>query len=240
MGTDLKTCAGYVALTIGALIGVSSSSAHALTCGTNQLQVPRAGQSNVPTDTLLWGFSSGDLQLVGPSGEIVSLVERALVVRWSSYDRGGIPVFVPTSTLQPETRYSIEHTTGESDWQFRYEFVTGTGPASSAPELPVLVSSEPGVGTFWGSLTPARWLDLQFEGIHERGLILIGTAGGVEDGGTTAVASVEDLLIDGPASAAAAAAVPPLDWVSDTGQLSAGLGDCSILPDGAPDALSAR
>lgn len=219
-----------MALTIGALLGVSPGTADAASCAINLVQAPRVGQTNVPTNTLLWGYAGGNLQLVGPSGEVVSLVERAIIARSWSFTRVSFPVLVPTGPLQPYTRYSIEVDSGESRPLARNEFVTGAGPADSAPEVPVLVSAEPRLETSRG-----RWLDLQFEDIRDRGLILIGTA----DGAVTELASVEGLLLDGPPTPAAAAEAPLLEWIADVEQLSVGLEYCSLWPEGAPDALTA-
>lgn len=225
------------ACAIGAVMAVAPGTAHALSCATNYLRVPLAGQDNVPIDTLLWGYSLGNTRLLGPSGEVVPLVERALIVAWYGASRGTVPILVPESDLQPDARYKIE-----VDWKGDYplersEFVTGPGPASAPPAPPALVGAEAQIGTFWASSALARWQNLQFQGVSERGQILIGDPGLGELGSIT---SIEGLLVDGPPSAETVAEAPVVQWVSVGDALSVGFTDCALWPDGAPDTLPAR
>jgi hypothetical protein len=225
----------------GALaIGAAPATAHALTCSVNLTNAaPVGGQANVPTDTLLWGYSSENTRLLGPSGDVVPTEERALVVAGALSSRDIVHVLVPGSALQPNARYTIE-SSSEGEDPVLNEFVTGAGPASAPQGLPAVVSSDAHVGSFWASRAPARWQNLQFEDIRSLGFILIGDADDPESDPLGAVPSVKDLLIDAPASEEAVADAPLLEWLSEQTELTVGITDCAVWPDGAPDSLTAR
>jgi hypothetical protein len=224
-----------------AIIGVAPGTARAMTCSTNLLpDGPVGGQANVPTDTLLWGYSLGNTRLLGPSGEVISMTERALVVAGSfSAPRVAVPVLVPGSDLQPNMRYTIEVDPGDGAPPALVEFVTGAGPAGSAPAQPSLLSSASHVGRYWPSAGPARWTQLQFQK-DDTAFILIGMPGDSQAGEGPAIAGVEDLLIDGPPSEQAIAEAPRVQWASDGDLVEVGFNDCVLWPDGAPDNVNAR
>jgi MYXO-CTERM domain-containing protein len=223
-----------------AVIAVAPGTARALTCGINTVSTFPLNHQDVPTNTLLWGYSAGRTRLLGPSGEVVPTEERALVIGGYQSTRWTIPVLVPGSVLQPNARYTIEIDAEGDPSITRLEFLTGNGPASAAPRLPELVATQPHVGTFWASFTPARWLDLQFQNIASDGLILIGDPGASENDPLSSVTSLEDILIDGPPSAEAIAQAPMVQWIADYDYLSVGITDCALWPDGAPDTLTTR
>ena len=232
-------CASWLVAFAG-VMAVAPSTAHALTCGTNMVSSYPLGQEDVPTNTLLWSYSAATTRLLGPSGEVVPTEERALVIGGYLSMRWTIPVLVPASVLQPNTRYTIEVDSGTDDPPTPIEFVTRDGPASSPPELPALSSTESHVGTFWASTTPARWTDLQFRDITSEGLIVIGIPDGAQGDALGTVASLDDLLIDGPPSDEAIAQAPLVQWISDNDYLGVGITDCALWPDGAPDTLTGR
>lgn len=229
---------GWVAF--AGLIAVAPGTAHALTCGTNTVNAYPLGQEDVPTNTLLWGYSAATARLLGPAGEAIPMEERALVIGGYLGTRWTVSVLVPDSILQPNARYTVEIESGNDEPLTRHEFVTAAGPASTTPAVPTLVSTEPHVGTFWSSLTPARWTELQFQDIRREGLIVIGIADAAEGDAHASLATLEDILIDGPPSAEAIAQAPLVQWISDGDFLSVGITDCVLWPDGAPDTLTSR
>src|SRR5690242_17898049 len=97
-----------VSCAIGCALGAAPGTARALSCATNNVMRPVQNQTGVPTDALLWGYPLANTRLLGPSGETIALTERALVVSLSATYRGSVPVLVPSSELQPDTRYTIE------------------------------------------------------------------------------------------------------------------------------------
>jgi len=222
------------------VMGVTAGTAHALTCSVNSVNYFPLNQQNVPTNTLLWGYSSS-ARLLGPAGEVVPTEERALVVGGWMSTRWTIPVLVPNSALQPGARYTIEIDSESDDPVEPIEFVTADGPASTPPAPPALIASEPHAGTTWVGFTPVRWTNLRFQDISGHGLILIGDPGASsENDPLSSVTSLEDLLIDGPASEAAFAEAPMVQWLSETDDLAVGIADCTLWPDGAPDTLTGR
>lgn len=210
---------------VGVLASVVPRTAHAWSCNSKLVHAPRHGQENVPTDTLLWGYSADSTRLLGPSGEVIPIEERALVV---SYLPVNIPVLDPSRSLQPNTAYAIELDFGYGPTVT--EFVTGAGPAEAPPARPALATSEPRVGG--GGGRPYRWLDLDFEPAD--GALLVGTVQAPE------VASIRELLLEAPPSDAAVAAAPKVELLSDYGGVSVGIADCAIWPDEAPDSLAAQ
>jgi hypothetical protein len=231
---------------IGAIIGVAPGTAHAVSCITNELRVPAPGQVNVPTDTLLWGYPGSATRLLGPAGEVIPMEEaRKLLVAAPGSLLQYNSILVPKSNLEPEARYTIE-VNWYASWFPEYppefiEFSTGPGPAGSPPSQPMLVSSEEGgIGTHHNSCIPARWSYLEFLGIAERGLILLGYAGEGERERVSTITSVRDLLVESPPSAEGIDDGPVAQWVSQGDWVIAGPSDCSTWPDGAPDSLTAR
>lgn len=222
------------------LMAVAPGKAHALTCGTNSVNAYPLGQEDVPTNTLLWGYPAAATRLLGPAGEVIPTDERALVIGGYFGTRWTVSVLVPGSILQPNARYTIEVESEDDAPLALHEFVTAGGPASTTPELPTLVSTEPHVGAFWASLTPARWTSLQFQGIGSEGLLLIGFGGGAQSDELASLATLDDILIDGPPSAEAIAQAPLVQWISDSGDLDVGITDCTLWPEGAPDTLTGR
>lgn len=232
-----RTLASACAIGVG-LAGVPTT-AHALSCVGDFWRLPDTGGVDVPTNTLLWGYIAKYDQLRGPSGEVIEVDERQLRIETlAGGGPSGLMVLVPRTELQPNAEYTIvrdftsDPTAGE-----HITFRTAAGPATTAPPLPVLVASEVRTGSSWlGS--PARYQTLDFEGIVEGQLALLGDLADSAEGDTgplEALASVRELLIS-PTDTRG----PVLEWVSEHQTLSVGVGDCSVWPPGAADRQDAR
>ena len=232
--------AGIGCAALGVSLAVIPGTAHALSCATNMLTAPAPDQANVPTNALLWGYSLAYTRLLGPSGEVIPLDERALRVAQLDQHRGVVPILVPRGDLQPNTRYTIEvdHAGPGVD---RSEFITGAGPAGEPPAPPTLIASEPVIGLSWSSASVMRWVSLEFQSIRERGLILIGISVDPARGGTPEVASVESIFVDDTSLPEEAILEgPTVEWASQDDWVSAGIADCATWPEGAPDAVNGR
>jgi hypothetical protein len=222
------------------LTTVAPDTARALSCITNTVNAYPLGQEDVPTNTLIWGYSAATARLLGPAGEAIPTKERAIVTAGTLGTRWPVSVLVPDSILQPNARYAIEIDSGNEAPRTRHEFVTADGPASTTPALPTLVSTQSHVGTFWASTMPARWTDLQFQDIRSQGLIVIGITNVAESDALASIDTLEDILIDGPPSPEAIAQAPLVQWISDSDDFGVGITDCALWPDGAPDTLTGR
>lgn len=238
----LRVMAGFV---------FAPGEARAFECDSNVVTAPKADETNVPTNTLLWGYSGGTTRLIGPSEDVVAMDERRLPIAISGGVPGTFPVLIPRAPLEPNADYRIELQSSERDDSTGFIFTTGPGPASAAPALPVLLSSEPSVGL--GALSVRRGVSLgfDFDGI------LIGDMGELG-----AIASIDALLTQGDANLAAferafadggyegqayadliepsAAALPMIQWVARGESLFAGYSDCGVWPRGASDSELAR
>jgi hypothetical protein len=232
-GTRLRAIGGV--LTLGAVLAGAPSRASALSCRGDFWRLPDTGAVDVPTNTLLWGYRARDARLLGPSGDVVDVEERELVIG----ALGGVTVLVPDAELQPNAEYSIDidSTSDPAVVEERIRFRTASGPATTPPLPPTLVTSETRTGTSWiGSAS--RYQTLHFEGIVEGQLALLGDVADPSDAGAAALgslASVRELLVlrdDGRG--------PVLDWLSDRPTLSVGVGDCAAWPEGAADRQDAR
>jgi hypothetical protein len=229
---------GSLALVVGLLGGfvLAPGTARALQCATNFVSVPEAEQSNVPTDTLLWGYARNQTRLLGPSGNVVATDERKLpIAAWSGVP-GIFPVLVPREPLEPNASYTIEiDDRGDSAPPQHIVFTTGAGPAGMAPELPVLLSSESvaNLSYYEGSIDRFVSLRFEFEGI------LIGDTGQLGDIATIdALFEQGDANLVGPFGGAEGRFdedLPMIQWVSRNESMSAGISPCGVWPPGASD-----
>jgi hypothetical protein len=224
---------GVLAMALGVLGGLALApgTARALTCATNVVTAPEESATNVPTDTLIWGYPERLTRLLAPSGIAVAMDERLLPITVEYSGAGTLPVLVPRETLEPNADYTIElrdHFPAR-----RIVFTTGAGPTSGAPALPVLLSSEPRVGASDYTTTVARGVSLTFDFDG----ILIGDTGQLGS-----IATIEALFEQGDANLAAldGAALPLIQWVSRSESLWAGISDCGVWPRGASDSELAR
>lgn len=223
-----------VALAVMGGLVLAPGTARALQCATNWVTTPESEQTNVPTDTLLWGYAQAGTRLLGPSGNGVAVDERKLpIAAWSGVP-GIFPVLVPREPLEPNADYTIElRSPGDPTPPRRIVFTTGEGPTGSAPELPVLLSSEPRAGAgYWDySLVRVVALSFDFDGI------LIGDTGQLGD-----IATIDALFEQGDANLADwnGEDVPMIQWASRAESVWAGISDCVVWPAGASDSELGR
>jgi hypothetical protein len=221
----------------GAVVGslaLTPGTARALSCATNVIIAPEADEANVPTNTLLWGYPRRITRLLGPSGNAVAVDERKLPITVEGGGAGILPVLVPREMLEPNADYTIELDDPEDQSPpRRIVFVTGTGPASRAPTLPLLLSSEPrsGSGAYATSVARGVLLRFDFDGI------LIGDTGQLGS-----IATIDALFEQGDANLAEldGAALPMIQWVSSSESVWAGINDCAVWPRGASDSELGR
>jgi hypothetical protein len=226
---------GSVVAALACAVWFFPRTADALSCASNWIRAPENGAVGVPTNTLLWSYGrfggTSRARLIGPAGEVPT-EERFLPVAIDGYGQGtNFPVLAPLLELEPNTRYSIEVSSGDGSIE-RNWFQTGGGPSVVAPPLPVLVSSEPGFGQGWSGLN--RWNALEFA--HAG--ILMGDNGALGD-----VTSADDVLLDEDAGFVAIeveASTPVVRWLTTLPELYVGVGDCLIWPEGAEDRQDAR
>jgi hypothetical protein len=215
-------------------LALAPGTARALTCATNVVTAPEESATNVPTDTLIWGYPEGLTRLLAPSGNAVAMDERLLPITVEGGGVGILPVLVPRETLEPNADYTIElDYPGDEFPARRIVFSTGAGSTSGAPALPVLLSSEPSVGTRGFTTAVGRGVSLTFDFDG----ILIGDTGQLGS-----IATIEALFEQGDANLAAldGAALPLIQWVSRSESLWAGISDCAVWPRGASDSEVAR
>ncbi len=230
-----------VACAVGLVVSVVPNAAHALSCAGNVPYAPWPDQADVPTDARLWGYPAENTRLLGPSGEVVPMDALAFRYAELSSARALASILVPRDSLEPNARYTVDVDYGGGNEPWRVSFVTGAGPAGLAPVPPTLLSSEQGMGSFFDSSRASRWLTLQFEGVRERGLILIGDTADRDRGGLPELPSIDQFLVDDTTLPLETLLEGPrLEWASTNESLSLGRSDCLIWPDGAGDALDAR
>jgi hypothetical protein len=231
-----------VAGAVGCAIAVAPGTSHALSCATNWAQVPRDRERDVPTNTLIWAHGriggASAARLIGPGGE-VAVEERFIPVAISPGRGTHYPVLVPQTELEPNTRYAIEitydHEEPSADVTERVRFTTGSGPATTAPPVPGLVSIEQGAGSGWLGGNQ-RWLSLGFD-LLGGGILVADTAAALGS-----VASVDDLFAAG-ASFTGVDVTPTtrvVRWLSVEDTVAVGEGDCLIWPEDGADRQSAR
>ena len=105
------------------------------------------------------------------------------------------------------------------------------------PAPRTLLSSERQIGS-----SGDRWVDLYFQGVPERGLILFGISRDPALGSPSEPTSVENFFVDDPTLPLEEIQEgPTVEWTADDEQwVSAGIGLCRLWPNGAPDILNAR
>ena len=128
---------------IGAGAVVAPGTACAFECGIDGPRVPVDGDVDIPTDALLWSYSSRNARLEGPAGEPVATDDRSVDVLVGI----ALGVLAPREPLEPNTDYSIVIHDGEEYPIRPVRFRTGAGPTTAAPEPPVFRASEPGTGS---------------------------------------------------------------------------------------------
>jgi hypothetical protein len=227
---------GVLAMAFAVLGGLALApgTARALTCATNVVSAPEASETNVPTNTLIWGYPEDVTRLLAPSGNTVAMDERKLPITSDGSSPGLLPVLVPRETLEPNADYTIElDYSGDEFPPQRVVFSTGAGPTSGAPTLPVLLSSEPRAGAGAYATTVARGVSLRFDFDG----ILIGDTGQLGS-----IATIDALFEQGDANLADldGAALPMIQWVSSSDSVWAGISDCAVWPRGASDSELAR
>jgi hypothetical protein len=219
---------------LGCAMAVAPGTSHALSCATNWAQVPRDGDRDVPTNTLIWSHGrfggASAARLIGPSGE-VGVDERFMPVAIYPGEGTNYPVLVPRAELEPNTRYAIEITYDYDeptpDVTERVGFTTGSGPATVAPPVPSLVSIEEDAGTGWLGGNQ-RWLNLDFA--PHGGILVADTAAALGS-----VASVNDLFVEGGSfdSVTLEPTTRAIRWFSSDDDVAVGIGDCLVWPEGA-------
>jgi hypothetical protein len=204
-----------------------------LECATNFVTAPEVDDSNVPTDTLLWGYAAEKTRLLGPSGNVVATDERKLP---TALEGGGglgtLPVLIPREPLEPNADYTIEiDGSGDQAPPRRIVFSTGAGPTDAAPPLPLLLSSEPRTGVDYYGAFRAVSLTFDFDGI------LIGDTGQLGE-----VASIDALFAQADAALADPndEALPKIQWISRSESLFVGIAACGVWPLGAADSELGR
>lgn len=225
---------------LGCAVSAAPGTAHALSCATNWAQVPRDGERDVPTNTLIWAHGrfggTSPARLIGPSGE-VTVDERFMPVAITPGRATNYPVLVPRAELEPNTRYAIQTSYDNeeplSDTTERVWFTTGSGPATTAPLLPALVSIEKGAGMGWGG--NQRWLSLGFE--PHGGILVADTAAALGS-----VDSAYDLFVESGsfASVDLTPTTRVVRWLSADDTVGVGEGDCLVWPEDGADHQSAR
>jgi len=237
----IRTNVVMAGVLVCAMLAVTGT-ARGLSCATNRFTSPEDGARDVPTNTLLWGYGQYDTtpagRLLGPDGA-VPIDERSFPTLSSASSGLEVPVMVPRSELQPNTRYRFVMTGAMSEDDgppFVTTFTTGAGPARRTPPLPELLSVETDTSTprdtFSGGLE--RWLKLDFA--RHPG-ILIGDGGHALE-----VTSADDLLLREQADleyelAPDARAVP---WVTASTTLAVGMSFCMLWPDSHAERVDAR
>lgn len=229
------------ALALGAALAVAPGTAQALSCEPlNDLGLPPDGAIDVPTDTLLWGYHT----LLGPSGEVVDVDERTLLVGSFAGSSEERPVLIPRAPLQPDTEYTVlQQWAFDPRRELRFTFRTGAGPSGAPPSPPRLLSSEAIVGRGF-DVRFTRLQRLEFDGITDHQMGLLGDipdpSAAAEAGTLDALVSVRQFLLDAEASAQEPRQGPVLEWVSEDARVSVGIGDCSGWPRGAAEQQEAR
>lgn len=212
----------------GGVASVAPGTAWALSCAGDFGRRPDTGAVDVPTNALLWGYAAPRDRLLGPSGEAVEVDALELAV-----GDVGFAILVPRAELLPNADYTIVR----GDSIERIPFRTSSGPATSPPPLPVFLGSETGTGSTWlGS--PARYQTLDFDGLAEGDLGLLGDISTARDGDAGALdtlASIRELL-----RPRAEPTGPVVEWLSDHEPFTIGETDCSTWPAGAADRQDAR
>lgn len=218
-----KSYASVLALLLAGAVCAASGSASALSCGGNWVTSPGDGATNVPTNTLIWGHGSASTtRLVGPDGE-VALEEYPFPA--SGPDRMVMPqpVLRPAAELEPGVRYSLfsEYDSEDEYPPDRFDFVTGSGPATAPPPLPQLLFALHGAGRKFGG-SVGSWVELEFA---SHGGILLGAIDGAPGNAPPA-----DVMLDDDSSLEEdRAGTPVVVWVTHT-HLFAGTGDCMVWP----------
>jgi hypothetical protein len=195
--------------------------------------------TTVPTDTLVWGYSTSSevvvSRLIGPGGEVA--VDERFVTLANLGGPGGFPVLRPQTDLEPNTRYTIEtwFDTGGAGATEVATFTTGPGPiGDTVPAPPALVSMDTETGARGFDLpSPTRWVTLQFE---EHSGILV-----ADDGGAESLDASDGWLIEASeVDAALEASGPAIVWITGGSTLRMGISDCLFWPQGAGDRIDAR
>jgi hypothetical protein len=195
--------------------------------------MPVDGDVDIPTDALLWSYSSRNARLEGPTGEPVATDDRSVNVlvgiAWG--------VLAPRAPLEPNTDYSIAIENGAYPLR-RVRFRTGAGPTTAPPEPPALLASEPQTGLRELGLSRSQTLEFEappafqfFLGDHT--LPDAPPAWALPDD----LSSFEDLVSDrgDPRDDDPGQAVvndPPIGWVSVGPRVSVGITDCGFWPSG--------
>lgn len=203
------------------------SQVSAYSCATNWVQAPSDGATDVPTNTRLWGFSTGDsTRLVGPSGP-VPLEVRYVRIAFDATRATRLITHVPTRELEPNASYTIE--TKSSG---RRGFVTGAGPAQQPPQQPELLSNEARAGD--AEFGGYRYRELEFS----HGPIIVGDAN-LALGPLTSISELE-LMENAREPELLEPASPILRWATSDTRLDVGLGACLVWPDADADQAQAR
>lgn len=214
-----------LALLVAGAVHATSRSASALSCLTNWVAGPGRGATNVPTNTLLWGHGSknSSTRLVGPAGD-VALEDRSFDASGVAGGLTTVSVLRPSAELEPDTRYTVVIDHGDAYPPEQFVFDTGTGPATTAPSMPELVSTLRGAGRGWSGL--GRWVELEFAPYD--GFLIGQVEGALGD-----VTSIDGLLDQDSNFDASqvAARTPVVHWITDLRRVFAGRGDCLAWPD---------
>lgn len=225
-----RAASGVIAsLFMGAIVAVMPGSARALSCeAMNVLDLPADGAVDVPTDTLVWGYFPELDRLLGPSGEVVDVDARALLVGSPSAPEA-LSVLVPRAPLAPNTDYTIVRQYDDDRANDRRtSFRTGAGPTRSSPAVPTLLASSTGAGSGFEDAV-VRWQSFTFEGIAEHQLGLLADVADPGDGAAAApraLTSVRELLIDTEADLPTSPRPTVIEWVSRDDDLTVGIGNC--------------
>ena len=144
---------------------------------------------------------------------------------------GVLPVLVPREPLEPNADYTIMMDYGGGFPTDRSVFTTGAGPASGAPALPVLLSSERSMGGSMYGITRGLSLTFGFDGI------LIGDTGQLGDAlDLDALFEAGDRIV----TETDYDALPIIQWVARDASVFAGISPCGVWPHDASDTALGR
>lgn len=219
---------------IGAGAVVAPGTACAFECVIDGPRVPVDGDVDIPTDALLWSYSSRNARLEGPAGEAVATDDRSVEVLVGI----ALGVLAPREPLEPNTDYSIVIQDGEEEPIRRVRFRTGAGPTTAAPEPPVFRASEPGTGSRQFGLS--RWQMLEFEALPASQFFLgdhtlpdAPPAWEYPDDLSSfeeLVSDADDPGDDDPDPAVVGSRT--IGWLSTQSRFSVGVSDCGFWPNG--------
>jgi len=219
---------------IGAGAVVVPGTAWAFECGIDGPRIPVDGDVDIPTNALLWSYSSRNARLEGPTGEPVATDDRSVNVLVGI----ALGVLAPRAPLEPNTDYSIVIDDGEEYPIRRVRFRTAAGPTTTAPEPPVFRASEPRTGS--REFGPSRSQMLEFEALPASQFFLgdhtlpdAPPAWAQPDDLTSFV----DLVPDGDAAGdddpdQTVVDGRPIGWISTQARFSVGVTDCGFWPNG--------